>query len=106
MPAARSHNRRQAWKGRSSSSPSGGSAVGIFAQRAKARPNRLGVSRCRLVRVDGTRLVVGGLDAIDGTPVLDVKPWIDAFGPQGAVRQPTWATELMRDYYARGGDGR
>ena len=75
----------------------------IIAQRGKARPNRLGVSRCRLVRVEGTRLVVEGLDAIDGTPVLDVKPWIDAFGPQGAVRQPAWATELMRDYYARGG---
>ncbi len=77
--------------------------VGIFAQRAKARPNRLGVSRCRLVRIDGTRLVVEGLDAIDGTPVLDVKPWIEAFGPLGSVRQPAWATELMCDYYARGG---
>ena len=48
--------------------------VGILAQRAKARPNRLGVSRCRLLEVDGLRLRVADLDAIDGTPVLDVKP--------------------------------
>jgi tRNA (adenine37-N6)-methyltransferase len=42
---------------------------------------------------------VRGLDAIDGTPVLDVKPWMDEFGPIGAARQPQWATELMADYY-------
>lgn len=73
--------------------------VGIFSQRGKRRPNRLGVSRCTLVEVDGTALVVEGLDAIDGTPVLDIKPWMDEFGPRGARRQPAWATELMSDYY-------
>ncbi len=73
--------------------------VGILAQRGKARPNRLGVSRCRLVEVDGLRVVVEGLDAIDGTPVLDLKPWMDEFGPQGPTRQPDWATELMQDYW-------
>lgn len=74
--------------------------VGIFAQRAKARPNRLGVSRCRLLRVDGLRLTVADLDAIDGTPVLDVKPWMDEFAPREPTRQPQWSRELMRDYYA------
>ena len=74
--------------------------VGIFAQRAKARPNRLGVSRCRLLGVDGLRLVVADLDAIDGTPVLDVKPWMDEFAPREPTRQPQWSRELMRDYYA------
>jgi tRNA-Thr(GGU) m(6)t(6)A37 methyltransferase TsaA len=49
--------------------------VGIFAQRAKARPNRLGVSICELLGSDGTTLRVRGLDAVDGTPVLDIKPW-------------------------------
>jgi len=73
--------------------------VGIFAQRGKDRPNHLGVSRCRLLGVDGLVLTVQGLDAIDGTPVLDVKPWMDEFGPQGATHQPAWATELMSDYY-------
>jgi tRNA-Thr(GGU) m(6)t(6)A37 methyltransferase TsaA len=73
--------------------------VGIFAQRGKARPNRLGVSRCKLMRVEGTQLHVAGLDAIDGTPVLDIKPYMHEFGPQGEVTQPPWSTELMREYY-------
>ena len=45
-------------------------AVGIFAQRAKDRPNRLGLAKCELIEVAGTTLRVRGLDAIDGTPVL------------------------------------
>jgi len=74
--------------------------VGMFAQRAKMRPNRLGVSACALVAVQGLDLHVRGLDAIDGSPVLDVKPYMRAFEPDAAdVRQPTWATELMRGYY-------
>lgn len=73
--------------------------VGIFSQRGKARPNRIGLSRATIVSVDGRTLRVRGLDAIDGTPVLDVKPWMDEFAPIGATRQPAWATELMQDYY-------
>ena len=73
--------------------------VGIFSQRGKARPNRIGLSRARIVSVDGRTLRVRGLDAIDGTPVLDVKPWMDEFAPIGATRQPAWATELMLHYY-------
>lgn len=73
--------------------------VGIFAQRGKARPNRLGVSRCALVEVSGRDVAVRGLDAVDGTPVLDVKPWLAEFAPRGAVHQPVWATELMRAYW-------
>jgi tRNA (adenine37-N6)-methyltransferase len=74
--------------------------VGMFAQRAKMRPNRLGVSTCRLTGVEGLDLHVGGLDAVDGSPVLDVKPFMREFEPRdAAVRQPAWATELMRGYY-------
>jgi tRNA-Thr(GGU) m(6)t(6)A37 methyltransferase TsaA len=73
--------------------------VGIFAQRGKARPNRIGLSRATIVNVEGRVLAVRGLDAIDGTPVLDVKPWMDEFAPIGATRQPQWATELMLDYF-------
>ena len=73
--------------------------VGIFAQRGKDRPNRLGVSRCELLRVDGTAVRVRGLDAVDGTPVLDLKPWMAELGPRGDVRQPAWASELMRGYW-------
>ena len=75
--------------------------VGIFAQRGKGRPNRIGVSRCTLVKVEGKRIHVTGLDAIDGTPVLDVKPYMREFGPRGDVRQPAWATELMAAYYVQ-----
>ncbi|MEV8531598.1 SAM-dependent methyltransferase [Streptomyces sp. NPDC051211] len=73
--------------------------VGIFAQRGKNRPNRLGVSRCRVLKVDGLDVHVEGLDAVDGTPVLDLKPYLEEFGPRGPRRQPEWATALMRDYY-------
>jgi len=73
--------------------------VGIFAQRGKARPNRIGLSRAAIVSLEGRVLTVRGLDAIDGTPVLDVKPWMDEFAPIGATHQPAWATELMRDYF-------
>jgi tRNA-Thr(GGU) m(6)t(6)A37 methyltransferase TsaA len=72
--------------------------VGMFAQRAKMRPNRLGVSNCTLVSVDGLDLTVRGLDAVDGTPVLDIKPFMREFEPVD-TRQPAWATELMTGYY-------
>ncbi len=73
--------------------------VGIFAQRAKNRPSRIAVTVCRLVSVEGLAIEVEGLDAIDGTPVLDIKPYIREFGPRSEVRQPSWATELMAGYW-------
>lgn len=73
--------------------------IGILAQRPKARPNRLGLSRCQLLTRDGRTLRVRGLDAIDGTPVIDIKPWFAEFGPRGAVRQPEWTEEILRAYY-------
>jgi tRNA-Thr(GGU) m(6)t(6)A37 methyltransferase TsaA len=73
--------------------------VGIFAQRAKARPNRIGVSTCRLLGVDGRDLRVADLDAIDGTPVLDIKPHLVEMGPRTPVTAPAWVGELMRDYW-------
>ena len=73
--------------------------VGIFAQRAKDRPNRLGVTVCRILGVEGNVLRLAGLDAIDGTPVVDIKPWMEEFGPRGDVVQPVWSQELMRDYW-------
>ena len=73
--------------------------VGIFAQRAKNRPNRLGLVTCNLMRVEGTTLFVNGLDAIDGTPVLDIKPHMEEFAPRGRVSQPAWSHDLMRDYW-------
>lgn len=74
--------------------------VGIFAQRAKKRPNRIGATLCRVVRVEGIRLIVSELDALDGTPVLDIKPVMAEFLPREEIRQPAWSHELMRDYWA------
>jgi tRNA (adenine37-N6)-methyltransferase len=73
--------------------------VGIFAQRAKGRPNRLGSTVVRIVGRGGRRLQVLGLDAVDGTPVLDIKPVMAEFLPREPVHQPEWSRELMRDYW-------
>jgi tRNA-Thr(GGU) m(6)t(6)A37 methyltransferase TsaA len=73
--------------------------VGIFAQRAKVRPNRLGVTTCTLLGVDGLDIRVRGLDAIDQTPVFDVKPHVAEFGPRTEVRQPYWMSKLMAGYW-------
>jgi tRNA (adenine37-N6)-methyltransferase len=75
--------------------------VGIFAQRAKGRPNRIGSTICRVSGVQGSTLKVLELDAIDGTPVLDIKPVLREFLPRTAVSQPSWATELMTDYWSK-----
>ena len=74
--------------------------VGIFGHRNMRRINRLGVSRCRLLKVDGLDLHVEELDAVDGTPVLDIKPWFVDFGPRGEVRQAQWTTDMLGQYFA------
>ena len=73
--------------------------IGIFAQRGKNRPNRIGLTTCRVISVSGRRLEVEGLDAIDGTPVLDIKPFMAGFAPRGEVREPGWAAEIMASYW-------
>jgi len=73
--------------------------VGIFAQRKKARPNLLGATIARVVRVEGRTLWLSGFDAIDGTPVLDIKPVFREYLPRGEVRQPEWVGELMSHYW-------
>jgi tRNA (Thr-GGU) A37 N-methylase len=74
-------------------------AVGVFAGHVPFRPNLLGVSRCRLLAVKGLDVHVADLDALDGTPVLDVNPYMVEFAPRDPVTQPTWSTEFMHDYY-------
>jgi tRNA (adenine37-N6)-methyltransferase len=75
--------------------------VGIFAQRGKNRPNRIGLTTCRIIAVDGLTVTLHGLDAIDGTPVLDIKPVIREFLPRGELRQPDWVGKLMADYWGK-----
>jgi tRNA-Thr(GGU) m(6)t(6)A37 methyltransferase TsaA len=74
--------------------------VGIFAQRNKDRPNHVGVSRCELLGVDGRDIHVRGLDAIDGSPIVDIKPYFAAFAPpREAVREPSWVKEITHRYF-------
>jgi len=73
--------------------------VGIFAQRAKGRPNRIGVTVAKIERVETLTIVVSGLDAIDGSPVIDIKPCMRSFLPRGIFHEPDWASELMENYW-------
>jgi len=73
--------------------------VGIFAQRGKNRPNRIGTCTVRVLRREGRKLYVAELDALDNTPVLDIKPVMQEFLPRGPLRQPEWSHELMADYW-------
>lgn len=75
--------------------------VGIFAQRGKNRPNRIGSTVARILGVEGLTLRLEGLDAVDGTPVLDIKPWMGGFAPRWAVREPAWTAEIMAEYWRR-----
>jgi len=76
-----------------------GKEVGVFASRTPDRLSPIGLQDVRLVRVEDTALIVEGLDAIDGTPVLDIKPVMHGFAPRGEVREPAWAGELMAGYW-------
>lgn len=74
--------------------------IGTFGHRNMRRLNWIGVSRCTLLKVDGLDLHVEDLDAVHGTPVLDIKPWFSAMGPRGEVREPTWPGDMLESYYA------
>ena len=73
--------------------------VGVFAQRTKFRPNPIGVTAVELVSVDDRGISVRGLDALDGTPVLDIKPYIPGFERKDNVRLPAWVDKMMDGYF-------
>ncbi|WP_163102332.1 SAM-dependent methyltransferase [Peribacillus alkalitolerans] len=73
--------------------------VGIFAQRGKNRPNKIGATIVTLIKKEGKKLYVKGLDAIDGTPIIDIKPVMKEFLPSEEIKQPPWVSELMKDYW-------
>jgi len=74
--------------------------VGIYAQRKRDRPNAIGITMVELIKREGNKIWVKYLDAIDGTPILDIKPVMKEFLPAGEIRQPDWSKELMKDYWA------
>jgi len=73
--------------------------VGIFGQRKKDRPNRLGLCTVELLEHHGRSIRVKFLDAIEGTPILDIKPVFKEFQTKGRIKQPAWATDLMKNYW-------
>ncbi len=73
--------------------------MGIFGQRKKDRPNRIGLCTVELLAHNGRTIKVKGLDAIDGTPIVDIKPVFREFQPIGVIRQPEWVGDLMKNYW-------
>jgi len=74
--------------------------VGILAQRAKSRPNRIAATICQVIEVNQTSLTIRGLDAFDGSPVLDIKPVFSEFLPdKSQIKQPEWSHEMMEHYF-------
>ena len=59
---------------------------GVFATRSPRRPNRIGLTVVQLLRREGQRLYVRGIDMLDGTPILDVKPYLSSVSPETLKR--------------------
>jgi len=73
--------------------------LGIFAQRARHRPNPIGLSTVLIEKVTDTSVHVRGLDALDGTPVIDLKPHVPVFDAPSGSRHPEWVDRLFADYF-------
>lgn len=73
--------------------------MGIFCQRKKDRPNSIGLTTVELVAHTGRTITVKYLDAINGTPVLDIKPVFKEFLPKREIKQPPWVEDLMKNYW-------
>jgi len=78
---------------------------GIFAIRAPSRPNPIGISVVRLVKVEGSMLHVEDVDIIDGTPLLDIKPYVPEFDPPEVERRG-WLEKNVRNLPSSRDDGR
>ena len=73
--------------------------VGIFAQRGKNRPNQLGLTTVRIIKREGREISVAGLDCINETPILDIKPVMKEFLPIEPIVQPNWTKDIMKNYW-------
>lgn len=93
FPEHDDHREPRPYRGRADLPP-----VGVFAGRGPRRPNRIGVTTCAIESVRGRELTVLGLDAVTGTPVIDLKPTMTEFLPVG-VHQPDWVSHLMSEYF-------
>ncbi|SEM82460.1 tRNA-Thr(GGU) m(6)t(6)A37 methyltransferase TsaA [Syntrophus gentianae] len=73
--------------------------IGIFSQRAKDRPNPIGVTTVKIITVKDDYIEVQGLDAINGTPILDIKPYYPHYDKVDAPKTPEWVDKLMEKYF-------
>ena len=73
--------------------------LGVFAQRGRMRPNPIGVTAVAITRLEPGRLIVRGLDAVNGTPVSDIKPYVPVFDRIEGARTPEWIDRLMVGYF-------
>lgn len=73
--------------------------LGIFCQRAKHRPNPIGITSVEIISAEGNIIKVKGLDAIDGTPILDIKPYFTQFDLRKEAKNPEWVDILMKEYF-------
>ena len=73
--------------------------VGLFAQRVKDRPNPIGITSVKLIDVKENIITVQGLDAINGTPVLDIKPYFPVYDSKKDAETPEWVDILMKEYF-------
>ena len=70
--------------------------IGIFATRCQWRPNCIGISTVKLISAEKNMIRVEGLDVIDKTPILDIKPYLpDYDSPEGRIKMPDWTKELV-----------
>ena len=68
--------------------------VGIFSCRCPARPNPVGITTVRLVEHKGNRIKIKGLDILDGTPIIDIKPYWPQYDKPGKAKIPDWVYKL------------
>ena len=73
--------------------------VGIFSQRAKDRPNPIGITAVEIISVGDDYLEIKGLDAINETPILDIKPYYPHYDKIDSPKVPEWVDRLMKNYF-------
>lgn len=78
---------------------------GVFATRSPLRPNHIGISIVKLLQVEKNTFTVGGIDIIDGTPLLDIKPYIEKFDSVAESRSG-WLKASDEEISNRRSDGR
>ncbi|MBC8375329.1 MAG: SAM-dependent methyltransferase [FCB group bacterium] len=74
--------------------------LGLLAQRSSYHPNPIGLSTAKILGINGGVLTVQGLDAVDGSPVLDIKPVFREF-MAAKTKQPQWVSELLKNYWKK-----